>query len=492
VPTREEGLLPAENARSESVERSQARAVPEVQGEPPDSGGRGRILARIAGFAALILGVVLVALVLFSGDSGHSYKLLFETGGQLVPGNQVLVGGQAIGTVDSIDLTDDSQAEVKITVDEPLREGTTATVRATSLSGIANRYVSISPGPNSEPEIPDDSTLTTDKTTSPVDLDQLFDTFDKRTRAGLQDFIQGFGTLYSGNTNEARATYKYFAPSLQESTKLFEQLNEDQAMLSRFLVTGSEVFSTIAERRDDLASLTSNANEAFGAIARENENLARTLSDLPPTFRQANTTFVNLRAALDDLDPLIRTTGEVAPELAPFLRRLRPVIGDAIPVLGDVTVSLKRPGPTNDLADSLRLLPGVERSANKAVDPTLKALSESQHLIEFMRPYSPDLFSALGKLGTAAGYYDLNGHYLRAQPAAGNVFDYNEVTGELEPIPLSQQYDAFAAFDTGPFTRCPGAATQPNAGWPNPMDHPFTDDGNLDGECDPSEVPPGP
>ena len=120
----------------------------------------------MAGFGALILGVVLVGMVLFGGDSGTSYKLLFETGGQLVPGNQVLVGGQAVGTIDSIKLTEDAQAQVDITVDEPLHEGTTATVRATSLSGIANRYISLSPGPNSNPEIPADSTLTSDRTTS--------------------------------------------------------------------------------------------------------------------------------------------------------------------------------------------------------------------------------------------------------------------------------------------------------------------------------------
>jgi phospholipid/cholesterol/gamma-HCH transport system substrate-binding protein len=446
----------------------------------------------VAGFGALILGIVLVAMVLFGGDSGTSYKLLFETGGQLVPGNQVLVGGQPIGTVDSIKLTEDSNAEVEITVDEPLHEGSTALVRATSLSGIANRYVSISPGPNNAPEIEDGATLATDKTTSPVDLDQLFDTFDKRTRVGLKDFLQGFGTLYSGNTEEARATYKYLAPSLQESTKLFAELNQDQEMLSRFLVMGSNVFGTIADRRDDLASLTSNANQAFGAIASENENLARTLDEIPPAFRQANTTFVNLRAALDDLEPLIGDLGKVAPQLPPFLRSLRPVLRQASPVLNNVSLSLLRPGANNDLAASLKLAPGVERAAGKSVEPTLKALSESQHLIEFLRPYSPDFFSALGKLGTAAGYYDLNGHYVRAQPAAGNIFDYNEVTSRLDPIPLDQQYDAFAQYGFGPFIRCPGAATQPNAGWPSPEDHPFTDDGNLDGDCDPDQVPPGP
>jgi phospholipid/cholesterol/gamma-HCH transport system substrate-binding protein len=450
------------------------------------------VLARIAGFGALILGVVLVAMVLFGGDSGVTYKLLFQTGGQLVPGNQVLVGGQPIGTVDSISLTDDAQAQVDITVDEPLHEGTTATVRATSLSGIANRYISIAPGPNSSPEIPADSTLPADKTTSPVDLDQLFDTLNARTRTGLQDFIQGQAAVYSGNTDAARATYKYFAPSLQESTQLFAELNQDQAMLSRFLVAGSQVFRTISSRSDDLSALTSNANQAFGAIARENTAFNQTLIDLPPAMRQANTTFVNLRAALDDLQPLIDDTGRVAPELAPFLAKLRPVIRSSLPVLSNITVSLSRSGPNNDLADSLRSLPVVAKRAQKAVNPTLQALSQSQHLVEFARPYAPDVFAALGKLGTAAGFYDLNGHYLRGQPAAGNVFKYNDATGALEPITLSQQYDAFAAMGLGPFVRCPGAATQPNAGWPSPTDHPFTDDGALNGECDAAQVPPGP
>jgi phospholipid/cholesterol/gamma-HCH transport system substrate-binding protein len=80
---------------------------------------------------------VLIFVVLFGGGGGHKYKLIFETGGQLVPDNEVLVGGQPFGRIDSIELTDDNQAEVTITVDEPLREGTEAIVRATSLSGVA-------------------------------------------------------------------------------------------------------------------------------------------------------------------------------------------------------------------------------------------------------------------------------------------------------------------------------------------------------------------
>ena len=218
----------------------QGERRPGMQGDPSErQSGAGRVIARVAGIGALVIAIVLAALVLFGGDGGHKYKLIFQTGGQLVPGNQVLVGGQSIGTIDEIKLTPDAHAEVAITVDEPLHEGTTAIMRATSLSGIANRYISISPGPNNRPEIPDGGTLTADKTTSPVDIDQLFNTFNAKTRKGLADFIQGQGTVYTGNGPQANRAYKYLAPGLQSTERLLAELTRDQATFSQFLASGS-------------------------------------------------------------------------------------------------------------------------------------------------------------------------------------------------------------------------------------------------------------
>jgi phospholipid/cholesterol/gamma-HCH transport system substrate-binding protein len=133
-----------------------------VQGSEQKSSAASAIV-RFAAVAAILVGVVLAAFVLLGGSSGHKYKLIFETGGQLVPGNLVEVGGQQVGTVDEIKLTDDARAEVSITVDDPLTEGTTAVVRATSLSGIANRYISLAPGPNNAPELADDAVISEDK-----------------------------------------------------------------------------------------------------------------------------------------------------------------------------------------------------------------------------------------------------------------------------------------------------------------------------------------
>ena len=428
--------------------------------------------------------MLLVAVLVLGGDDGNRYRLLFETGGQLVKGNEVQIGGTPVGSVDSIELTEDNQAEVEITVDQELHEGTTAVVRATSLSGVANHYVAVSPGPDNAPKIPSGGTLASDKTTTPVDLDQLFDTFDARTRRGLQGVIQGFAETYAGKGPQANETYKYFAPALSSTDRLLRELSSDQRVFTNFVVDSSKVVTAIAERRDDLTDLVSNANVALGAIADQNTAFDASLRELPPTLRQANTTFVNLRATLDDLDPLVNTSKRATKNLEPFLKKLRPVARRAVPVFGDLARAALLPGPNNDLGDLVKDLVPLHRRGAPASRSGIRALNASQPTITFARPYGPDLIGSIGKLGAVSGYYDGDGNYARVQAAAFNLFRYNSVTTNLDPIPPSEKFDGF---DFRISTRCPGGATQPIAG-----SNPFLDQGRLAGKCDPADVPPGP
>jgi len=466
--------------------------------------GTGRA-GRIAAIGALVLLVVAIGfLVLGGGGDGTRYRLLFETGGQLVAGNQVLIGGQPVGGIESVELTDNGEAEVEISIDRTLHEGTSAVIRATSLSGIANRYVSVTPGPDNAPPLDDGAVITQVDTTTPVDLDQLFSVFREPERKGLQDIIQGSATVYDGRAAEANETYRYLSPALSATDQLIRQLNRDERVLTDFLVNGARVVTAVAERRDDVAGLVANGNEALGAIASQNVAFDRALRALPPALRQANTTFFNLRDTLDDLDPLVNTSKTATKNLAPFLRELKPVVKKSVPVFHDLRKAVNRKGKNNDLADAFGKLPAVRNAASSAVPAAIAAMRGSavggagaDTFFEFMRPYAPELASAIAGLNRSSAYYDDAGHYVRVEPAALGTFTYDTVSNDLEPIPATAQVTDFGAFGTANakvFRRCPGGATQASTDSSNPFVAPLWPASGLTSttDCDAGDIPPGP
>jgi phospholipid/cholesterol/gamma-HCH transport system substrate-binding protein len=458
--------------------------------EKSSAPSRGVTRARIAVIGALAAVVIVLAVVLLGGGGGHKYTLVFQNAGQLVPDNQVLVGGSPVGSVESIDLSDDNLAEVHVEVSQELHEGSTAVIRATSLSGVANHYVSISPGPNSSPALDEGAELGLDATTTPVDIDQLFNTFPPKVRNGLANFIKGNAQIYSGVGKQANESYEYFGPALNRVSAFASELNADQHLLSRFIVSSAKLTTTIAGRGEELSSAISNASTAFGAIASQNVAFDQSLRRLAPVFRQSNTTFVNLRAALDDLEPLVNTAKPATKELAPFLTELRPVAEKLIPFTRNLKLAVFRPGPGNDTADLLADLPAVQRLASRAFPNSEDAIAAFQPNLNFIRSYVPDVFNGLGKLAAVAGYYDGNGHYVRATPASLNLFK-NE-TGALKPISRAEQFDAFGS--SAPVRRpCPGGATQQASDGSNPFTNPpFAGSSVSPSECNPADAPPGP
>ncbi len=442
---------------------------------------------RVGVIAALAVVVIALGVILFGGGGGHQYNLLFQNASQLVPDNQVLIGGQPVGSVESIELTDDNLAEVKISVEQELHEGSSAIVRATSLSGVANHYVSISPGPNDNPPLDDGATLGLSETTTPADLDQLFNSFPARVRRGFADFIQGQAAFYAGRGKDANVAAKYFAPSLNRTNAFVGELNADQRLFEQFVVNSGKLSTAVAQRGDALSNAVSNASTAFGAIARENVAFGQTLKRLPPVFRQSNTTFVNLRAALDDLDPLVETAKPATKNLAPFLAELRPVIQKAVPLFKNLRLTVRRPGKANDAAELLAALPTVQQRAAKAFPHSEKAIADFQPNLDFARAYTPDIFNGFAKLGQITGNYDANGHYARISFSNLNIFNYS--AGELEPIPPSRQFETLGSAETVK-RRCPGGATQPAGDGSNPfVEPPFSGSGVTSSECNPADTP---
>jgi phospholipid/cholesterol/gamma-HCH transport system substrate-binding protein len=444
-------------------------------------------LARGAVVGALIVVVALVALLVLSSGGGEQYRLIFQNAGQLVRGDDVQIGGRRIGNVDDILLTDDNQAEVRITVEEPyapLHAGTRATIRLTSLSGVANRYVALAPGPNNAAELEPGSILDVEQTTSVVDLDQLFNTLDEETRKGLQDVFQGSAAQYAGRGPEVQESARWFNPFLSTTQQLVAELARDQAMLEQAVVSGASVMGALSERGDELTSLVTNLNGMMGAIAAENESLGQGLEALPGTLREGNSLFRDLRTTFDDLDPLIAASGVAARDLPRFFRELRPVINAARPNFEAFSRLVSQPGPDNDATDAVRKLPLLQRIGSPTFRRAIRAMRRGQPVIDFLRPYSPDLIGWFRDFGQAAANYDANGHYARTMPMFGifRFVDNRDGTSSLDPVSPA---DRFSDLPTGFNRRCPGAASQPRPDGSNP----FAPSGF---DCDPSHVLPGP
>lgn len=450
----------------------------------------GRAVALGAG--VVVLAAVAVAL-LAGGGSDYTVTARFINAGQLVKGNLVQVAGRPVGEVTEIDLSDDGQAEVTLAITDdgyaPLRRGTTATVRQASLSGVANRYVDLRLGPADGAEIADGAVLRTDETTTAVDLDQLFDTFDADTRKGLQRVVQGFGTSNEGRSREINRGFLYLNPSLAASSRLFSELNRDTPFLRRFVVDSSRLVTDLADRRDDLAGLVDRLAVTTRAIGSRKTELRDAIGQLPDFMRRSNTTFVNLRQALDDLAPLVDESTPVARKLRPFLAELRPLARDARPTLRDLSRLLRRDGAGNDLIELTRAAIPLDAAATRdtqrngatrqgAFPATVDALKVATPELAYARPYAPELTGWFDDFGHSGIYDALGG----ASRAALHVNAFTLVGGQLQPIPPELRQQAFAAgAQTRQLNRCPGSIERGAVWKPTP-----------DYNCDETMVPPGP
>lgn len=425
-------------------------------------------MARFLALAGLIGVLVLAALIMFGGSGAYKVTATFENGGQLVKGNQVRLAGRAVGSVDKISLNARSQAVVQMKLDGglgDLHRGTTATIRASSLAGIANRYVSLQLGPNSAPTVPSGAQILADATDAPVDLDQLFNTLDPKTRKGLQQLIQGQATYFGGRSKDYAEAVKYTSPALSSTSALTRQLVGDDATFDQFLKDASRAVGAIAQRRDDLASLVGNANTAAGAIGDENRSLGRALDLLPGTLRKGNTTFVNLRSTLGDLDTLTNVSKPATKNLALFFSRLRPLVSEARPTVRNTSNLIRTPGANNDLIELTSKLPRLQSLTSSVFPRAIQTFNRSQATVDKLRSYTPDLVGFLTKFGQVAATYDANGHYARVSPVFA-PFKVNPSNGVLTKVPDN---DRLNDFRRGQFQLCPGGASQASPDGSSPI-----------------------
>ena len=472
------------------------------------------VIGRVAAVAAVTVALVAVGIIVLSSGNSYRVRAVFANASQIVSGDLVEVAGSSIGTVSNIALTPNGQAELTLNITnhsyDPLRQGTQATIRELSLSGIASRYVDLHLGPAGNQPIHSGGVIPTSDTTSEVDLDEIFNTLNGPTLKGLQDVFKGSAAQFKGAGQKAQAAFQYLNPAVASSSALFRELNRNTGDFTNFITKTSKLVSDVATRSSDLSGLVSHLSTTTQALANQRVALAQSLQRLPGFMRLANTTFVNLRSALDDLKPLVDDSKPVAPKLEKLLVQLRPLARNSVPTLNDLSNIIHRPGADNDLIELTKL--GVPLSAatvqNATADGKVRpgafpesttALNDSTPELATARPYAVDLTGWFEGY-THPGTIDANGGSSRIAPVVGVGSIENGALNLLPSFtnPTLRSILAFGGLGgvtgggsnnptnsqgvlvTGQGDRCPGSMERgalyyPESGFP----------------CNPSEVPTG-
>lgn len=452
--------------------------------------------------AAVIIAGVAVAVILLKGG-GNSYvvKADFQNASQIVKGNLVQVSGRPVGKITSIALTPDGQARLTMNIDSayaPLREGTKAVVRASSLSGVANRYIDLQLAPANAPKIPKNGVIGQQYTTTAVDLDEIFNIFGPKERKALSDVIRGSATQYAARGDQTNRGLQYLNPSIAATAALFRELNRSTPEFQRFISANARLVSDVSERANDLTGVVDNLATTTGAINAQRDALAEAISRLPDFMRRANTTFVNLRSTLDDLTPLVNESKPVAKKLRPFLAQLRPLARDARPTIRDLSILVKKAGPNNDLIDltnsnvpvrdiALGPVQANGKTREGAFPASTRALIPSAHELGTARPYAPDLIGWFDDFSHSGTYDALGGAsraalHLNLFTTLGNLPQIS-LTNIISPANRAASFASIAKLRQN--NRCPGAVER------NPGDNslPFKP---AHVNCDITQQPPGP
>ena len=362
------------------------------------------------------------------------------------------------------------------------RRARTAIIRATSLSGIANRYIALTPGAELGDEAPRrrDARAPTRRPASSTSTSSS--TRSTRRRAGAcRTSSRARDAVRRASGAQANHGAEYFNPCLSRpraswSTSSTATRRRCTRLHRQHLAARSRA---LAERRDDLVGLVGNTNTTAAAIARR-ERRARPARSalLPTTLRNANTTFVNLRATLDDLDMLVDASkpGDEGPRAvparaAPARRRAR----------ARRSATSRRwssaPAPDNDLIDLPAAAAGASSSVAKPALPALDpgAAPSASRCSSSSGPTRPS------SIGWFRDFGQGDRQLRRQRPLRAHRAD-------LQRLPVHRQPDAAATLDADPaaqrFDRPADRRRQALPGRrharpPADGSAPFTDDGNL-------------
>jgi virulence factor Mce-like protein len=338
--------------------------------------------------------VVLVAVFLaYNANNGLPFvptrelKVDIANGSNLVPGNDVLEGGNRIGFLSSmkpVQMHDGSvgaqltlklsQSHGKIPVDSRV------TIRLRSVLG--QKYIDMVKG-NSNQIIPDGGTLPASQTNVPVQLDQIFNIFNPPTRNAVQQNLQGFGDTFTARGNDLNITIQNLPSLLGHLRPVAHYLAAPSTELTRFFNSLDAFTGALAPVSNQTAGLLRDAATTFQAITTSPQDYEATIAESPSTL---TTSTDSLRAQ----QPFLVDFTTFGRYFSPATAELKAALPSLNPALESGAVSLKRtPSLDADLQKVMGALKSLAQdpTTNMALNGLASTVGTLNPMVRYLGPY---------------------------------------------------------------------------------------------------------
>ncbi|HEY3021786.1 MAG TPA: MlaD family protein, partial [Solirubrobacteraceae bacterium] len=303
----------------------------------------------------------------------YRFATSFGEATQLAKEADVRISGVSVGKVKDIHTLPTGRSRAVIQMDDryaPIPRNTRATLRQKTLLG--ETYVELTPGDRSSGMLRDGGTLPASQVSPTVELDEIFRTFDHRTREAFRTWFQSQAASVRGRGLDINDAFGNLAPFAVDVDALLRVLKAQQRDVRRAVRDTGTVFAALTARDDELRHLIVNSNRVFSATAERNEELKAFFRVLPEFQRQSILTVERLTRFARNTDPLVTRLRPAARELSPTLEQVGALAPDLKGFFGDL-------GPLSDAARPG--LPAFERFLDefRAVlgefDPALRNLN---------------------------------------------------------------------------------------------------------------------
>jgi len=377
--------------------------------------------------AAGVAAGVLVGGVVLTGGDDYEVKMVMPSAAQLSERTPVWINGHHAGKVTDLQVKD-GKAVVSLKIDEdfgPLHDGTTS--RVEWVSAVGERVLTLYPGEEKNAEIPDGSYV--EAASSQVEVDQVLQALDTKTRRHLARLIGSLNQTLDGNEQDLRATIRGASGTVNALGQVLRAVGDDGPAIRSLVSQLSQMTEVAASRQDKIAGTVRNLNAVSGAVAQEQGQLSSTLGQLPETLRTAEGTLGKVPAAssstvslLEALRPAAHRLPGVSADLAPTLVDLRPTVAELSPLLSAAD-------------DLLQETPGLLDTTHQVLPTVNDLFRDLGPAISFLRPYTPEAVGGFFNWGQAFAPYDGAGHTWAGLLAPGT----NALNESLVPLPTARQ-----------------------------------------------------